>query len=472
MSTWTSVAASFRQARAAVLQQHTGWWSDSPVEDLALNVVVEGRILDALHPGQVSADGHSFSGPSGGNYYQGMMFAPPRGGWEDLTVPASKWTEAGWWGWGDYGFGKMLDAGLPRGYYDVLTQMLQVFHKAQDSLPFVPSGTWQRWYAALRAGGLPSMISAGHLRATGRLPEWLQSPYHQQAWDIVRNGVLALNRQVTDRNAAQVAAEAAKVAQDLQFWDTVAKWSGAELIEQQFEKLKQAVRDFNAQKEATDIAITQMDRLIAETPDAFSDEQKAAVADLKQRSRSNSQKARAVLDGPIMSALLSEGYTVQGLGIVPAVLIPLGVTAIAGAVASFLGYISIQAIVTDRSNSRLHELAMTREEYDNQQFAAKQQALQDRRSELDTLLSENKLAPDEYERQMAALEQQAKAAGIELLKRRQQSSEAVQIYNDNLKQNQDPTGEGFFSGFGNIAMWGALGAVAIFVVPRLLPTKK
>lgn len=474
---WSTVAQEFRTQRLAEHEAQASIWNgySSSVEGLRLNVVIDGRINEILYPGAVTPyKGQDWRVTGDRLAYQGMGFRLPTLGFGEAVVDNSAWESPGWWGWQNFDLNTLLAKGLPRAYYDVLVNILRVFSKARASLPFVPASTWDRWYAAVRAGGLPIMYPADQLRGAGKLPTWMASDlYKQKAWDMVRQEVLALNQQVTAADLGRINNQLREIEQNLQFWDTVAKWSGAQFILDKWTQFKEAVARFNSEKGRTNAALAEIDKLVITAPNAFTPTQLASLQQLKSQNEQNSEAARQSIQGPVMSLLVDEGTTVAGLGGLPvAAIIALGTVAIAAATTAFISYISIQAALTRDANAKLHEFTMAREAYDNEAFRRKQEELAKRREDLDALLTENKISEASYNQQMSTLEKEAQAAGVELLQRREQTKDAVATYNQNVKEAAEGTAEGLFSNLSTIAIAGAVGAVAIFVVPRLLPKRK
>jgi hypothetical protein len=479
MSAYTDLIRSLLKARY--------WYSKSttialPADSFSPFEVVRIRISTFLHPGSVA---HTQQGDpvyqtpafSSGvamppTYFEGVNFGIPTMGYWAGAIDNDEYLDTNKWFNRDYTYEDLRSGGLNGQAVDAIYRAYTLIQELANRLEWIPNSVISKWKQAVLAGGVPYLWNSRVLsqQAGGGAvpwPSWINTPGRQAAWDAVSTLFDPLHKDFNAVGWALYNQEASRIASDVQFWSTVSQWSGVDALMSQWEKLKGLVRDFNAQKRIAEDSLRQCDALIAAAPGAFTPQQKSAPGVLRAELDSLTQQAKATT-APLKPALEQDAVT---LGIAPVVLIAVGVAVVAGATTALISYVTVIQNTTRLSNEQLREFTTTRELYDNRMHEQEISSIRAREQELADLYRRGMISLDEYNKGMSTLSARADAANVQLLKSREQTTQAAVALNDALKKTQESGAGDLFSGAKWIAIAGAVGLSAVFVVPRLMRRK-
>lgn len=457
MPGWPLAAQTFRSARSALLAN-----GNTTAETLRGSVLVEGRVIGELYPGQVSgAGGMHFRGPNssagartpsgvpiGDMRLEGMVFRVPFDmaavSWDNYWSGSHDggWEAPNWWGWGDWRFNELYDRGLSKAYGAALDRARTLVAQLGNTVDWIPTDIRSRWLRAIGVGGMPMMLPVSVMRAEGSLPAWLNTENRQHTWEVAREGLRLLNQEVTASNLNALTIQAANIQKDVAFWDTVARWSGADLVERKWSDLKASIRQFNANKKTIDENLAKMRETVDTMPEdvaAFTTAQLATIDRIELENTEATIRARNAIDGPIMGALLDEGYGINGLGIAPVVVISIGVAAIAAAATVIAIEIRTQAQLTRESNQHVHELAMAKEKALADMAAREQAQVHDQQQRVMTMYENGELTDDQRAAMMNQISTGWQSFTGWLTTAQEQASSAVALYNENQKEQQEGT---------------------------------
>lgn len=450
---WPSIAQYFRALRVNLMD------TSPDFETLRAGTLVEGRVLEALHGSALHTNGREWfllnprrfpNGETIGDLFlDGVSFRLPTYGFEQVAFDnywsgdyGGGWEEAGWWGWANWNQTTLTAHGLVPDYSQILTRAKALIQQLGRAYTWIPAAVVSKWSAAIDAGGLPVLMPPAALLERGYAPPWLDTDNKMQAWGVAAQGLASLGSQVTSANMAQLRNQASALQADTQFWNTVAQWSGADYVERQWNELKAKIRQFNTNKALVENNIQRMRQAADGAPaGTFTTAQLAEIDAIEREQAQLTAQARATLDGPVASALIGEGNGINGLGLVPAVVIGIGAAVVAGIVASFVGYIAISAALTDRANTRTHEFLMAREAADAAAYEREQAAIAAQEQWTMDQANQGNLTVTQAQDELARLAAVRTTTAQSLIKSREQTSKAVAEYNADLKEGAKASGD-------------------------------
>lgn len=474
MSDYTAVAAQVLQSR----YDQSSYWSNTWQNTIRVNDMVQARIASILRPGSIYNEGGRFgyknigtfpSGqPRGITELSGMYFRLPTLGWESKTIPYTDYLTPNAWFRTDWRITDLQQAGLSIQYIALVGKARRIYKQIADKLEWIPKNLSNQWDAVMGAGGLPVMRPLSYFRDAGEYPAFLSTEGRRAAWEQIRQGLVSIQQEVSAANLAKLDQEATVLEANTDFWDQVARWSGVDLVQAAFDKLKSKVVEFNKNQGDAEQAIQRTEALMNQTPAAFNTEDHQKLDAIKQRAQEQKAGAKAALDGPVMQALVSDGMQI---GIAPVVLIVIGVSVVAGATVTLTTFVVMSETTKRMAIEAEAEALKRRDDFDAQVFTSRTGSIDARIAELQEQLDAGHISKDNYDNQVSALERERNQVQADLMVRRQQTQAQL---NDLNQHHKDVLNTGFVSALSNIkgiAMFAALGAVAIVVVPRLLKKK-
>lgn len=474
MSEWTSLANQVLQHRYDL----ASYWSDKQQNTLQANQVLEARLATVLFPGSMIENPQgSFSpnwkvgvtlasGAKDPRMLPGIIFRPiPTSlGAQDLNIPYGQYLEDRWFR-RDWSYLDLVAAGMSSAYASFLDQARALWVKILGQLAWVPNTIAVKVDRAISMGMMPRMLNTSiYEQQFGPLPEWLQSPYRQAAWNEMVSVLGQLNKDVSAANLEQLRAEAVRLQASREFWDQVASWSGADLMERKWRELQDKVFEF---KQATKVgreAVARMRAMVAQNPQGFTQEQVQALDVVDGEIQANVDGIKSQTPSSILQALERDGVA---LGVAPVIIIAIGVSVIAAA-ATVVVYWAGQANETARKAMNLeNDFLMQADASADAAFAQEQAYILEQERETQALYDAGEMSQADYNNRMSNLAARRERNLANLANRRAQTQVMLQTHHQNLQELQDAANSGILGRFGSILMWGTLGMGMLFFGPKL-----
>lgn len=477
MSEWTALAAKVFDHR----YEMTAWkWSAMPEDTYRANAIMEARLAMILYPGKQAAY-EARQGWFGENPNVGMPLNSGRqdprilGGIIFRAIPSSmgadnlditdndKYADKQGWFRQDWDLSLLVRGGMHWQYQQYLTTARGIWFKILTELKWIPNDIAVKVDRAIGIGFLPRMLNTSiYQQQFGPLPQWLQSPYRQAAWNELVPLLGALNRDVSLANVASLEAQAKQLEASRQFWDAVAKYSGADLVAGEWQKFRNKIAQFNKDTQIARDSITRSRSLLATNP-GLGDP--AVLQALEDEINNNVAGLRSQLPSSMLNALQDDG---GGIGIAPVIVIAIGVAVIAAAAVTATTWVVMAEETARRAMEYEQELAMAAEDAANTAYANEQEFILAQEADLQAKLDAGAISPTEYDQKMAELRQRASANDINLTRRRAQTKDIMDAHHKNLAQLK-PKGFGeALTEMKGILMWSVLGVVAIMAGPTII----
>ena len=473
MSEWTSLASKVLQHR----HELASGWTTKPENIYRGNSILEARLASVLF------SGGAYEAPNG-NFAINWSIGTPTGtgrdprilpliifrsipsslGAANLDVPYDEYLKDKWFR-KDWSYPDLVPEGMHWTYQQFLDRAKRLWYKILTELPWVPNTIAVKVDRAIQIGMLPRMLTTPVWRAQfGPLPSWLQSPYRQAAWDELVSVLGVLNRDVSSANIEGLKAEADRLEANRQFWDSVAKYSGVDLIAEQWAKLKAKVREFKISTGVARDTVNRLKAMQAADPGGYTGDQRAQVQALEQEISQNVAGIRSQMPSSILSALQDEG---DALGIAPLVAIGIGAAIIAAAAGVAVAWAS-QANATARKAMDLEsEFLAQAEASADEAFSREQESILAEEANTQQLYDSGEISQTDYNNRMGNLQSRRQSNMAALAQRRAQTQDILATHHQNMATLQKEAG-GTLANMKGIIKWGVLGVGLLMVGPSLI----
>lgn len=477
MSEWTSLAAKVLDHR----YDKASYWSSVPENEYRANPIMEARLATVLFPGgayESPAGSFAFNWNTGTQTERGkdprilplIIFrtVPSSLGANNLTVPYDEYQKAKWFR-EDWSYPDLVPEGMHWTYRQFLDRAKRLWYKILTELPWVPNTIAVKVDRAIQIGMLPRMLTTQVWQSQfGPLPTWLQSPYRQAAWNELVAVLGTLNKDVSSANVQALNTEADSLEASREFWDAIAKYSGADMVASKWAELKRSLRAFNSHTKVSRETLARCDAIIRSNPNLFTDQQKATVAALESETQNNVAGLKSDLPSPILAALGDDG---EGIGAVAAVIIGLGVAVIISAAAIVVAYMNAAQDTARLAIKTETELLATMEAEASEAYKMEISTIVQEEQNARNLRDMGQITQADYDQRMAALTERREDANAQLALRRAQSNVLVEDHHRRSKELTDAANEagaGFLANAKGILMWGVLGIGLVMAGPTIM----
>lgn len=490
MSSYTNLIHSGLRLRHDIANRT---WSSTPQDEISPYDLVMARLsllcgnrsyFDSM--GMLWSEGDPWPGtnrPRPSTYGEGVVFAIPMiQFWSEGMIDEDDYLDMSKWYNRDYNLEDLRRAGLHPAIVDGLWSAYHIVRKMRPILEWIPAHVYNLWQKCITAGGIPYFQNSRQLAAAAGggptpWPDWMKGRLERQyAWDNICRLFEPIQKDYKALGWEIYRRDAARIAEDVRFWEAVSKWSGVDAINRIWDGFKSKIRNFNSnQKTAQDSAL-EAKRLMLAEPAAFSAEQQGKLAEVQGEIAKNSAGAKDSIGGQVLNILMEEGQQIAGmghagmgdLGIHPAVY-AVGAAVLASAAAAFATWVVASEVTKQKAISTLNDFIKSRDDFDNAKYEYQMQAIERKESEL--WQRKGQLPEDEWQRLWDALQAQKEVVSSELLKARQQTQTAADELAQNLKKQSEGGLTDLFGDAKFIAIAAALGVGAVVLGPRLLKKK-
>lgn len=241
--------------------------------------------------------------------------------------------------------------------------MLALLGRVQANMPWAPQNMVSTAEQIFNLGAFPRLRA--YPPNTGKLPTWLSNPDNYNAWrKMVTTLYKPVDLALLKSNMALLAAEGEAAANDVEFWNTVSKYSGADAIERLWADLWAAIDAFKTQREATQTHLKVADDIIKaygpKVPPALTSQ----TAAIKTQVASLDARARTAL------APIPQATSTAGLGAITWVIAGVAGTIVVAVTASVWAIAHEFSAVQITAANNAQALLKWREQQDAADFAA------------------------------------------------------------------------------------------------------
>jgi len=241
--------------------------------------------------------------------------------------------------------------------------MLALLGRVQANMPWAPQNMVSAAAQIFNLGAFPRLRA--YPPGGGKLPPWLSNTDNYNAWrKMITTLYKPVDQAFLKSNMALLAAEGDAAANNVEFWNTIAKYSGAEALERMWADLWAAVEALKVQRTATQTHLGVADGIIKTYGARVPSTLVSQTAAIKARTAELDARARTAL------APIPQATATAGLGAIPWVIAGVAgtvvVTVTAGVWAIAHEFTSVQ--ITAANNAQA--LLKWREQQDAADFAA------------------------------------------------------------------------------------------------------
>lgn len=443
-------------------------WSSTPQDEISPYDLVLARLsllcgnrsyFDSM--GMLWSEGAPWPGthrPRQANYGEGVVFAVPTiQFWSEGLIDEDDYLDMSEWFNRDYNLEDLRKAGLHPAIVDGLWSAYHIVRKMRPILEWIPAHVYNLWQKCITAGGIPYFQNSRQLAAAAGggptpWPDWLEGRLERQyAWDNICRLFEPIQKDYKALGWEIYRRDAARIAEDVRFWEAVSKWSGVDAINNIWDGFKSKIRNFNSNQQVARDSALEARRLMLAEPAAFSAEQQKELAEVQGEITNNSAGAKDSIGGQVLNILMEEG---EQLGIHPAVY-AVGAAVLASAAAAFATWVVASEVTKQKAIRTLNGFIKSRDDFDNAKYEYQMQAIEQKESEL--WQKKGQLPADEWQRLWDALQAQKEIVSSELLKAREQTKQAANELSQNLKKQTEGGLVDLFGDMKVLAIAGALG---------------
>lgn len=487
---WISVARAVFKSRYELT---SSWYQAAKtIDTYAFGPVQEARGWEYLYPGSVinQPTGYfrtqrtgampTFNGNNqpGSVVYEGFMFRtlPPDLGADNLLITKSMMGDPDSWVQKDWTLDQLVSIGADAAYAQLLRDYVAMIDKLWSKVTWLPREVLPKIkYLVFNVGMTPVILSASDMADPNNfgiyLPRWLNTPERQAAWNDFASDFQVMTTKLNQANLAAARKTALLVQANTAKWERIAKWSGADFIAQKWAALSNAIRSLNQSATQVGDSAKRVGAMLASTPGAFTSAQKQKLNQLVNQQENIRSEAKKSLSGPLMEALVGEGQGIAGLGIAPVVIIAIGVTTIAAATTTILGYAKIME-TTRREIFQLEaEMLKQQTAFNQEQLSQVTGSIEQRRQQLRELFDQGLMTQQNYDHQMKQLAQEQQMASSQFLSTQKLNQDMASQFNQDAKKASQSSVVALMSQF----KWMGLAAAAIigtiYIAPRVAKKK-
>lgn len=236
----------------------------------------------------------------------------------------------------------------------VVSALAQRLATAMPWLPFDPVGTFA---LAMQQGQYPYPV-----QTVVNPPAWLNDPNRLDVWRQIASAFVPVTQQVLVNQLALARQQGAALASNVAFWNNVAKYSGADAVQQVWDDFWAALAQFRAYREGTKAALDQATAILGSSPPgsippALVQNQAALVG---QYNALSSRCAAAI--APLGAAARSAA----GLGIAPLVIAGIAAATVAAITATVWAIAHEFASVQTQANANATAIVQARDAFAQQ----------------------------------------------------------------------------------------------------------